>query len=66
MTRRQGQSLPHLRLAPENNWFLIPPTCALRERDGESDRAKAIILLDEFLAISTEMGMRHLDGPGVG
>ena len=33
---------------------------ALRERDGEGDRAKAISLLDESLAISSQLGMRPL------
>ena len=33
---------------------------ALRERDGEGDRAKAMSLLDESLAISSELGMRPL------
>ena len=60
MTVRQGRSLPHLLLGPEYNWFLIPATYALRDRDGESDRAKAITLLDESLAISSELGMRPL------
>ena len=32
----------------------------LRERDAEGDRVKAIALLDESLAISTELGMRPL------
>jgi len=32
----------------------------LRERDGEDDRAKAIALLDESLAVSSELGMRPL------
>jgi hypothetical protein len=31
-----------------------------RERDAEGDRAKAICLLDESLAISSELGMRPL------
>ena len=31
-----------------------------RERDAEGDRAKAITLLDESLAISSELGMRSL------
>ena len=60
MTGRQGQSLPHLLLAPGNNWFLIPPTYALRERDGERDRAKVMTLPDESLFISSELGMRQL------
>ncbi len=33
---------------------------ALRERDGEGDRPKAVALLDESLAISSELGMRPL------
>ncbi len=32
----------------------------LRERDGEGDRAKTMSLLDESLAISSELGMRPL------
>ena len=32
----------------------------LRERDGEGDRPKAVALLDESLAISSELGMRPL------
>ncbi len=60
MTERQGQSLPHLLLAAEKNGFLIRPTDTLRERDGEGDRAKAMSLLDESLAISSELGMRPL------
>jgi hypothetical protein len=32
----------------------------LRERHGEGDRANAIALLDESLAISSELGMRPL------
>ncbi len=32
----------------------------LKERDNEGDRAKAINLLDESLAISSELGMRPL------
>ena len=32
----------------------------LLERNGEGDRAKAITLLDESLAISSELGMRPL------
>ena len=32
----------------------------LPERDGEIDRAKAMSLLDESLAISSELGMRPL------
>lgn len=33
---------------------------ALLERDGQGDRTKAITLLDEASAISTELGMRPL------
>ncbi len=33
---------------------------ALRERGGEGDRARAMALLDESLAISRELGMRPL------
>jgi hypothetical protein len=32
----------------------------LRDRDGEGDREKAVQLLDESLAISSELGMRPL------
>ena len=32
----------------------------LRDRDGEGDRAKAVVLLDESLAISNELGIRPL------
>ena len=32
----------------------------VRERQGEGDRAKAMALLDESLAISSELGMRPL------
>ncbi len=30
----------------------------LLQRDGDEDRAEAMCLLDEFLAISRELGMR--------
>ena len=33
---------------------------SLREREGEGDRVKAASLLDESLAISSELGMRPL------
>ncbi len=36
----------------------------LIERNDEDDRAKAIAMLDESLAISSEMGMRAADGAG--
>jgi len=32
----------------------------LRDRDGDGDRIKAVALLDESLAISSELGMRPL------
>ena len=48
--RAAGTSLPHFLLAPENSWFL----------NGEGNRAKAMSLLDESLAISGELGMRPL------
>ena len=43
---------------PELAWTCCDYTDALRERDGEGDRAKAMSLLDESLAISSELGMR--------
>jgi len=45
---------------PELAWTCCDYADALRERDGEGDRAKAISLLDESLAISSELGMRPL------
>ncbi len=46
-------------------WAELAWTCCdysdtLRERDGDGDRVKAITLLDESLAISSELGMRPL------
>ena len=41
-------------------WTCCDYADALRERDAEGDRAKAIALLDESLAISSELGMRPL------
>ncbi len=41
-------------------WSCCDFADALRERDGQGDRAKAITLLDESLAISSELGMRPL------
>ncbi len=32
----------------------------LLQRDGDEDRAEAMCLLDEFLAISSQLGMRSL------
>ena len=45
---------------PELAWTCCDYADALRERDGEGDRAKATSLLDESLAISSELGMRPL------
>ncbi len=45
---------------PELAWTCCDYADALQERDGEGDRAKAMSLLDESLAISTELGMRPL------
>ena len=45
---------------PELAWTCCDYADALRERDAEGDRAKAITLLDESLAISSELGMRPL------
>ncbi len=45
---------------PELAWSCCDYADALRERGGDGDRAKAITLLDESLAISSELGMRPL------
>jgi len=45
---------------PELAWSCSDYADLLRERDAEGDRAKAMSLLDESLAISTELGMRPL------
>ena len=45
---------------PELAWTCCVYADTLRERDGEGDRAKAVTLLDESLAISCEPGMRPL------
>ena len=45
---------------PELAWSCCDYADVLRERDGEGDRFKAISLLDESLAISSELGMRPL------
>ena len=45
---------------PELAWTCCDYADMLRERDAEGDRAKAITLLDESLAISSELGMRPL------
>jgi tetratricopeptide (TPR) repeat protein len=41
-------------------WTCCDYSDMLRERDGEGDLAKAVSLLDESLAISSELGMRPL------
>ncbi|MCH8108421.1 MAG: hypothetical protein IIB30_08725, partial [Chloroflexi bacterium] len=45
---------------PELAWTCCDYADLLRERDAEGDRAKAVSLLDESLAISSELGMRPL------
>jgi len=45
---------------PELAWSCCDYSDALRERVAEGDRAKAMSLLDEALAMSTELGMRPL------
>ncbi len=45
---------------PELAWTCCDYADALRERNGEGDRSKAMSLLDESLAISSELGMRPL------
>ena len=45
---------------PELAWTCCDYADALRERDNEGDRAKAMSLLDESLTISSELGMRPL------
>ena len=45
---------------PQLAWTCCEYANALRERDGEGDREKAVSLLDESLAISTELGMPPL------
>ncbi len=45
---------------PELAWTCCDYADMLKERDAEGDRAKAISLLDESLAISSELGMRSL------
>ena len=45
---------------PELAWTCCDYADAPRQRDAEGDRAKAIALLDESLAISSELGMRPL------
>ena len=45
---------------PELGWTCCDYADTLRERDGVGDLAKAVALLDESLAISSELGMRPL------
>jgi len=45
---------------PELAWTCCDYADMLRERDAEGDRAKAVSLLNESLAISSELGMRPL------
>ncbi len=47
---------------PELAWTCCDYSDTLNQRKGEGDRAKAIRLLEESLAISTELGMRPLMG----
>jgi tetratricopeptide (TPR) repeat protein len=45
---------------PELAWTCCDYADALRERGGPGDKEKAVALLDESLAISSELGMRPL------
>jgi len=45
---------------PELAWVCCDYSDTLRERDAEGGRAKAMTLLDESLAISSDLGMRPL------
>ena len=45
---------------PELAWTCCDFSDALQDRDGEGDRVRAMSLLDESLAISSELGMRPL------
>jgi hypothetical protein len=45
---------------PELAWTCCDYADMLRDRDGADYRAKAVTLLDESLAISSELGMRPL------
>ena len=45
---------------PQLAWACCDYADALLQRNGDGDRAKAISLLDESLAISSELGMRPL------
>ena len=46
--------------SPELAWTCCDYADTLRGRDADGDRAKAEALLDESLAISSELGMRPL------
>ena len=45
---------------PELAWSYCDYSDLLQEQDGDGDRAKAISMLDESLAISSELRMRPL------
>ena len=45
---------------PELAWTCCDYADMLRERNGDGDKVLAIALLDESLAISSELGMRPL------
>ena len=45
---------------PELAWSLCDYADMLRERKNDGDHQKAVSLLDESLAVSTELGMRPL------
>ena len=45
---------------PELAWTCCDYADALRERHGDGDKENAVALLDESLAISSELGMRPL------
>ena len=45
---------------PELAWTCCDYADTLRDRDADGDRAKAIALLDESLAISKDLGMQPL------
>jgi hypothetical protein len=45
---------------PELAWTCCDYADTLLQRDGPGDRAKALSLLDEAIAISSELGMRPL------
>ena len=53
---------PNAGYRPQLAWIGCDYSDALRERDAEGDRAKAISLLDESLAISSELGKWPLMG----